>query len=71
MWLAPSLRDRAVCEALPLCLDRLQAQSRNRQATITKSWRILFSPHVLSLGSIEDNSPVRTMILSVQIKSSL
>ena len=33
VWMAPSLRDRAVCEALPACLERLQAQFRNRQGT--------------------------------------
>lgn len=33
VWMTPSLRDRAVCEALPSCLERLQPQSKSRQAT--------------------------------------
>ena len=37
VWLTPSLRDRAVCEALPSCLERLQAQSKGRQAQSTGS----------------------------------
>ena len=31
LWATPSLRDRAVCEALPSCLDRLQPQRKERQ----------------------------------------
>ena len=30
VWMIPSLRDRAVCEALPQCLERLQPQSTSR-----------------------------------------
>lgn len=37
VWLTPSLRDRAVCEALPLCLERLQPQSKGRQAVGAQS----------------------------------
>ncbi|CAK0783615.1 hypothetical protein CVIRNUC_006814 [Coccomyxa viridis] len=30
LWATPSIRDRAVCEALPSCLDRLQPQRKER-----------------------------------------
>ena len=53
MWLAPSLRDRAVCEALPLCLDRLQPQRRNWQAPIPDSRRLQPSLHILSMKLVK------------------
>ena len=37
LWATPSIRDRAVCEALPSCLDRLQAQRKERQVVCKDS----------------------------------
>lgn len=41
VWMIPSLRDRAVCEALPPCLERLQPKFRNRQDLLLHISRLI------------------------------